>query len=147
MNVYKIIKSFIFQSIPFFGICVYVQTHSKSSHIQKKMKFDSIFEWPTFENMVHYIHVASTIYLVTIFTLKIRKEKNNFNSVIISCFRFITFWSITSMTPPITSCLLQKFFYLFIILQTWIQPISCWMNVFLWLCILMFLYDMCIRLV
>ena len=81
------------------------------------------------------------------FHIKIREKKNNFNSFIVSCFPFITFWLITSMTSPITSCLLQKFFFLFIILETWIQPISCWMTVFLWLFILMFLYDMCIRLV
>ena len=39
------------------------------------MQFGSIFEYLTFANVVHCIHIASTIHLVTMFTLKIRKKE------------------------------------------------------------------------
>ena len=62
---------------PFAFWVVHVQTHSNFSHIWKMVKFDSVFELLTFANLVHYIHGASIIYLVIIFTLKIGRKKIN----------------------------------------------------------------------
>ena len=75
MKLYKIFKSFMFQSIHSFGMYTFKDTPIP---LTSKRRY-SLAQYlnATFANVVHCIHVASTIHLVTIFTLKIRRRKKH----------------------------------------------------------------------